>query len=56
MSYEVEKLVHKTTVCLTDLRIHQNREFFSLAPEMALEVFRDIVMTIEDAEEIILRS
>jgi hypothetical protein len=47
---EVEKLVHKTIDRLTDLRIRQNREFFNVAPEMALEIFRDIAMTIDDAE------
>ena len=47
---EVEKLVHKTIDRLTDLRIRQNREFFNVAPEMALEIFRDIASTIDDAE------
>ncbi len=47
---EVEKLVHKTIDRLTDLRIRQNREFFNVAPEMALEIFRDIATTIDDAE------
>jgi hypothetical protein len=47
---EVEKLVHKMIDRLTDLRIRQNREFFNVAPEMALEIFRDIALTIDDAE------
>ena len=47
---EVEKLVHKTIDRLTDLRIRQNREFFNVSPQMALEIFRDIAMTIDDAE------
>lgn len=47
---EVEKLVHKTIDRLTDLRIRQNREFFNVAPQMALDIFRDIEMTIDDAE------
>jgi hypothetical protein len=47
---EVEKLVHKTIDRLTDLRIRQSREFFNVSPEMALEIFRDIAMTIDDAE------
>ena len=47
---EVEKLVHKTIDRLTDLRIRQNREFFNVAPQMALDIFRDIAMTIDDAE------
>ncbi len=47
---EVEKLVHKTIDRLTDLRIRQNREFFNVAPQIALDIFRDIAMTIDDAE------
>ena len=47
---EVEKLVHKTIDRLTDLRIRQNREFFNVAPQMALDIFRDIAMAIDDAE------
>ena len=46
---EVEKLVHKTIDRLTDLRIRQNREFFNVAPQVALDIFRDIAMTIDDA-------
>lgn len=51
---EVEKLVHKTIDRLTDLRIRQNREFFNVAPQMALDIFRDIAMTIDDAEVILI--
>lgn len=50
---EVEKLVHKTIDRLTDLRIRQNREFFNVAPQMALDIFRDIALTIDDAEVIL---
>lgn len=46
---EVEKLVHKTIDRLTDLRIRQNREFFNVSPQMALEIFRDIASALEDA-------
>ena len=46
---EVEKLVHKTIDSLTDLRIRQNREFFNVAPQIALDIFRDIALTIDDA-------
>ena len=46
---EVEKLVHKTIDRLTDLRIRQNREFFNVAPQVALDIFRDIAITIDDA-------
>lgn len=47
---EVEKLVHKTIDRLTDLRIRQNREFFNVPPQVALDIFRDIATTIDDAE------
>lgn len=47
---EVEKLVHKTIDRLTDLRIRQNREFFNVAPQLALDIFRDIAMAVDDAE------
>lgn len=47
---EVEKLVHKTIDRLTDLRIRQNREFFNVSPQVALDIFRDIAMTVDDAE------
>ncbi len=46
---EVEKLVHKTIDRLTDLRIRQNREFFNVAPQVALDIFKDISLTIDDA-------
>ena len=47
---EVEKPVHKTIDRLTDLRIRQNREFFNVAPQLALYIFRDIAMALDDAE------
>lgn len=50
---EVEKLVHKTIDRLTDLRIRQNREFFNVPPQMALDIFKDIAQTIDDAEVVI---
>ena len=50
---EVEKLVHKTIDRLTDLRIRQNREFFNVAPQIALDIFRDIALTIDDAEVVL---
>lgn len=46
---EVEKLVHKTIDRLTDLRIRQNREFFNVNPEVALDILRDIASTLDDA-------
>lgn len=46
---DVEKLVHKNIDRLTDLRIRQNREFFNVAPQVALDIFRDIAKVIDDA-------
>ena len=46
---EVEKLVHKIIDSLTDFRIRQNREFFNVAPQKALEIFKEIAQTIDDA-------
>ena len=53
---EVEKLVHKTIDRLTDLRIRQNREFFNVAPQIALDIFNDIASTIDDAEVILYKD
>ena len=53
---EVEKLVHKTIDRLTDLRIRQNREFFNVAPQVALDIFNDIAMTIDDAVVILYKD
>lgn len=47
---EVEKLVHKTIDRLTDLRIRQSREFFNIMPAQALDILKDIAMTLDDAE------
>lgn len=46
---EVEKLIHKTIDRLTDLRIRQNREFFNIQPQIALDILRDISTAIDDA-------
>lgn len=53
---EVEKLVHKTIDRLTDLRIRQNREFFNVKPEVALDIFKDIAATLDDAEITVYRD
>lgn len=47
--HQVESLVHKTIDRLSDFRIRQNREFFNIHPEVALDIFRDIASTIDDA-------
>ncbi|MBR2032095.1 MAG: GIY-YIG nuclease family protein [Alistipes sp.] len=46
---QVEKLIHKTIDRLTDLRIRQNREFFNVSPAKALDILKDISMTLDDA-------
>ena len=48
---DVEKHVHKTIDRLTDLRIRQNREFFNVPPQIALDIFNDIAKMIDDAVE-----
>jgi hypothetical protein len=55
---KVEKLIHKTIDRLTDLRIRQNREFFNIHPQIALDILKDIATTIDDAEldEIYLKN
>ena len=47
---KVEKQIHKQIDRLSDLRIRQNREFFNIAPSVALDIMRDIADLIEDAE------
>ena len=47
---KVEKQIHKQIDLLTDLRIRQNREFFNIAPSVALDIMRDIADLLEDAE------
>lgn len=46
----VEKKIHKTIDRLTDLRIRQNREFFNIKPELALEILSDEATILDDAE------
>ena len=45
---DVEKHVHKTIDRLTDLRIRQNREFFNVPPQIALDIFNDIAKMIDE--------
>lgn len=47
---KVEKQIHMQIDRLTDLRIRQNREFFNIAPSVALDIMRDIADLLEDAE------
>lgn len=46
----VEKQIHKQIDRLTDLRIRQNREFFNIAPDVALDIMRDTANLLDDAE------
>lgn len=45
----VEKKIHKAIDRLTDLRIRQNREFFNIRPDLALEILRDEATVLDDA-------
>lgn len=47
---EAEKLVHRYIERFTDLRIRNNREFFNVQPEEALEIFKEVAMLLDDAE------
>lgn len=46
---EAERLMHKYIGRFTNLRIRENREFFNVSPEVALEIFYDIKEVIPDA-------
>ena len=46
----VERKIHKAIDRLTDLRIRQNREFFNIKPELALEILADEATLLDDAE------
>lgn len=50
MYNEAEKLVHKYIERFTNLRIRDNREFFNVQPEVALDIFRDVATVLPDAE------
>jgi hypothetical protein len=47
---EAEKLVHRYIERFTNLRIRNNREFFNLKPEEAIEIFQDVAKILDDAE------
>lgn len=47
---QIEKKIHKQIDRLTDLRIRQNREFFNIAPSVALDIMRDMAELVDDAE------
>ena len=47
---EAEKLIHRYIERFTNLRIRDNREFFNVQPEVALDIFRDVAQMLDDAE------
>jgi hypothetical protein len=47
---EAERLVHRYIERFTNLRIRNNREFFNVKPEEALEIFKDVSLLLDDAE------
>lgn len=47
---EAEKLVHRYIERFTNLRIRNNREFFNVKPEEALEIFHEVASLLDDAE------
>ena len=46
---EAEKLVHRYIERFTNLRIRNNREFFNVNPEEALDIFKEVAMLLDDA-------
>ncbi len=47
---EAEKLIHRYIERFTNLRIRDNREFFNVKPEVALDIFHDVAQMLDDAE------
>ena len=46
---EAEKLIHRYIERFSNLRIRDNREFFNVQPEVALDIFRDVSYVLGDA-------
>ena len=46
---EAERLIHHYIERFTNLRIRDNREFFNVKPEEALDIFRDVAGVLGDA-------
>lgn len=46
---EAERLIHRYIERFTNLRIRDNREFFNVQPEEALDIFRDVAQMLDDA-------
>ena len=49
---EAEKHVHHSIERFTNRRIRNNREFFNVKPEEALEIFQDVAMLLGDYQNI----
>lgn len=47
---EAEKLIHHYIERFTNLRIRDNREFFNVAPEEALKIFKEVALLLDDAQ------
>lgn len=47
--HEAEKHIHDFISMFTNLRIRDNREFFNIQPEKALEIFKMVAKLIDDA-------
>lgn len=47
---EAEKLIHRYIERFTNLRIRNNREFFNIKPEVALDIFKEVATLLDDAE------
>ena len=47
---ELEAMIHRTLTRLTDTRIRNNREFYNIKPEDALEQIKDFCKLLDDAE------
>lgn len=47
---EAEKHIHRYIEGFTNLRIRDNREFFNIKPEVALDIFKEVATLIDDAE------
>lgn len=46
---QAEKLIHRYIERFTNLRIRDNREFFNIEPEVALDIFKDVAGVLGDA-------
>lgn len=53
---ELEKKIHKEIDRFTDLRIRQNREFFNVSPQEALDIFNDEAALLDDAEIVVYKD